>query len=95
MEQVDVGWSVREFAGLDLGDAHLNRRLLTMAEAFGAQPSASINQASDDWQATKAAYAFSPIRPSSPATYCFRISSALWSVWPPSHSFWRSRTPAI
>ncbi len=58
MDQVDAGWSVREFAGLDLGDARLNRRLLTMAEAFGAQPQASINQASEDWQATKAAYAF-------------------------------------
>src|SRR5689334_12471246 len=58
VDQVDAGWSVREFAGLDLGDARLNRRLLTMAEAFGAQPQASINQASEDWQATKAAYAF-------------------------------------
>lgn len=58
MDQVDAGWSVREFAGLNLGDARLNRRLLTMAEAFGAQPQASINQASEDWQATKAAYAF-------------------------------------
>ena len=58
MDQADAGWSVREFAGLDLGDARLNRRLLTMAEAFGAQPQASINQASEDWQATKAAYAF-------------------------------------
>jgi hypothetical protein len=58
MEQTDSGWSVREFAGLDLGDARLNRRLLTMAEAFGAQPMASINQAAGDWQATKAAYAF-------------------------------------
>lgn len=57
-EQVDVGWSVREFDGLDLGDARLNRRLLTLAEAFGAQPQAPINQASADWQDTKAAYAF-------------------------------------
>jgi transposase len=58
VDQVDAGWCVREFAGLDLGDARLNRRLLTMAEAFGAQPQASINQASEGWQATKAAYAF-------------------------------------
>ncbi|HEU5102395.1 MAG TPA: IS4 family transposase, partial [Roseiflexaceae bacterium] len=57
-ERVDEGWSVREFEGLDLGDARLNRRLLTMAEAFGAQPQAPINQASADWQSTKAAYAF-------------------------------------
>jgi hypothetical protein len=57
-EHVDAGWSVREFQGLDLADERLNRRLLTMAEAFGAQPEAPINQASGDWQATKAAYAF-------------------------------------
>lgn len=57
-EHVDAGWSVREFDGIDLGDARLNRRLLTLAEAFGAHPQASINQASADWQATKAAYAF-------------------------------------
>jgi hypothetical protein len=41
-----------------LGDARLNRRLLVLAETFAAQPEASINQASRDWQATKAAYAF-------------------------------------
>src|SRR5437870_7618992 len=58
VEQVDAGWSVREFHGADLGDARLNRRLLALAETFGAQPTAQINQASDDWYATKAAYAF-------------------------------------
>jgi len=42
-ERVDAGWSVREFHGLDLGDERLNRRLLIMAEAFGAQPAAPIN----------------------------------------------------
>ena len=57
-ERVDEGWSVREFDGIDLGDARLNRRLLTLAEAFGAQPQAPINQASADWQSTKAVYAF-------------------------------------
>jgi hypothetical protein len=58
IERVDTGWSVREFDGIDLGDARLNRRLLTLAEAFGAQPQAPINQASADWLDTKAAYAF-------------------------------------
>jgi hypothetical protein len=57
-ERVDAGWSVREFQGIDLGDARLNRRLLTLAEAFGAHPQTPINQASADWQDTKAAYAF-------------------------------------
>ena len=50
--------SIREFHGLDLGDERLNQRLLVLAETFGAQPEAAINQASADWQATKAAYAF-------------------------------------
>jgi Transposase DNA-binding/Transposase Tn5 dimerisation domain len=58
IEQLDAGWSVREFHGVELGDARLDRRLLALAEAFGAQPTAPINQASDDWYATKAAYAF-------------------------------------
>jgi Transposase DNA-binding/Transposase Tn5 dimerisation domain len=58
IEHVDAGWSVHEFRGLDLGDERLNRRLLVLAEAFGARPTAPINQASDDWYATKAAYGF-------------------------------------
>jgi hypothetical protein len=58
IEHVDAGWSVREFHGLDLGDARLNRRLLLLAEAFGANPQAPINQATGDWYATKAAYGF-------------------------------------
>jgi len=58
VEHTDSGWSVREFNGVELGDARLNQRLLSMAEAFGAQPQAPINQACSDWQATKAAYAF-------------------------------------
>ena len=41
-----------------MGDARLNRRLLALAETFGAHPTAPINQASDDWYATKAAYGF-------------------------------------
>jgi len=57
-ERADAGWSVREFHDIDLGDARLNRRLLSLAEAFGAHPQAPINQASADWQDTKAAYAF-------------------------------------
>ena len=43
IEQVDAGWSVREFHGIDLGDERLNRRLLALAETFGAHPTAPIN----------------------------------------------------
>jgi Transposase DNA-binding len=48
IEQVDAGWSVHEFHGGDLGDERLNRRRLTLAETFGAQPTAPINQARND-----------------------------------------------
>jgi hypothetical protein len=58
VEQVDAGWSVRQFHDVDLGDARLNRRLLALAETLGAHPTAPINQANDDWYATKAAYGF-------------------------------------
>ena len=58
MTTTDTDWSIHEFCGIDLGDTRLNRRLLTLAETFAAQPEAPINQASADWQATKAAYAF-------------------------------------
>jgi transposase-like protein len=58
-ERIDADWSVREFHGLDFGDTRLNRRLLILAEAFGAQPAAPINQASADWQDAKAAYYYS------------------------------------
>ena len=79
-EHVDAGWSVREFEGLDLGDARLNRRLLTMAEAFGAHPQAPINQVSADWQDTRPPTRSLTIRMLSLPRSCCRISSARSSV---------------
>lgn len=49
-------WSVAELQSVDLGDQRLNRRLQATAGQLAAQPLASINQACDDWAATKASY---------------------------------------
>ena len=54
--QVDKGWAKREFDGVALGDRRLDRRLLDVAEDLSAMPEDPINQASEDWAATKAAY---------------------------------------
>ncbi len=55
---VVAGWVHREFAGAKLGDRRLERRLLEIANAFAAQPMASIPQACGSWPAAKAAYRF-------------------------------------
>jgi hypothetical protein len=49
-------WSVAELQSVDLGDQRLNRRLQETAGQLAAQPLAPINQACDDWAATKASY---------------------------------------
>jgi len=51
-------WVESEFMGLDLGDKRLNDRLLRLTEQLTSQPTASINQACEDWADTKAAYRF-------------------------------------
>jgi hypothetical protein len=52
------GWVHREFAGARLGDRRRERRLLEIASAFAARPTAAIPQACGSWAATKAAYRF-------------------------------------
>ena len=52
----DRSWVEAETAGLDFGDERLEERLRKMLGDFGAQPGASIPQASGDWAATKGAY---------------------------------------
>lgn len=47
-----------EFDSLDLGDTRLDRRALKLLETLAANPSASINAASDGWSDTLAAYRF-------------------------------------
>jgi Transposase DNA-binding len=51
-------WIEQEFAGLDLGDARLDRRAKKLMERFAANPTASIPQACDSWSETCAAYRF-------------------------------------
>jgi hypothetical protein len=47
-----------EFREVELGDRRLEQRLKRLAENLAARPQAPINQASEDWAATKAAYRF-------------------------------------
>lgn len=51
-------WSEWEFERVNLGDKRLDARLKKLAEDLSAAPEAPINQASEDWAATKAAYRF-------------------------------------
>lgn len=51
-------WSEWEFERVNLGDKRLNTRLKQLAEDLSSAPAAPINQASQDWAATKAAYRF-------------------------------------
>jgi hypothetical protein len=55
---LDEQWAAVEFADVELHDARLNRRCQELAVALGQQPTAYINQAGEDWAATKAAYRF-------------------------------------
>jgi hypothetical protein len=57
-ESVDEGWGTVEFREVELGDKRLEQRLKILAEALSTRPQAPINQASEDWAATKAAYRF-------------------------------------
>jgi hypothetical protein len=54
----EIGWCKLEFADANLGDKRLNIRLLKLAQQLSNQPLSSINQACEDWAATKAAYRF-------------------------------------
>ena len=58
MAKVAQQWTEQEFAGLDLGDARLNKRAKRMMERFSANPTASIPDACDSWSETCAAYRF-------------------------------------
>lgn len=55
-ETAVVSWAVKELAGVDFGDARLNRRLVRVAERLGAQPGASIPVACGGWAETQGAY---------------------------------------
>lgn len=49
-------WCSEELETVDLGDQRLNRRIVVTATHLAAQPTAPINQACEDFAATKASY---------------------------------------
>ena len=51
-------WVSLEFSSVDIGDKRLDKRLNQIAKDFSEHPSQSINQSSEDWSTTKAAYRF-------------------------------------
>jgi uncharacterized protein involved in tolerance to divalent cations len=51
-------WVEEEFEFIDFNDKRLNKRLIRVATAFADSPESPINQACEDWAATKAAYNF-------------------------------------
>ena len=51
-------WAAEEFAGAELGDGRLARRLIKLAATFADKPTASIPGACPDWAETQAAYRF-------------------------------------
>ena len=55
-KELSTSWVIEEFMGLDLGDARLNKRLLSVADALAAHPTETINAACDDWASVKGAY---------------------------------------
>jgi transposase-like protein/transposase Tn5 family protein len=54
----DASWAEEEFGDADLGDVRRNARLVSLASTLGAQPSASLPDATDDPASLKAAYRF-------------------------------------
>lgn len=56
--KLEDDWHKKEFASIDIGDKRLNKRAIKLAGDLSNQLSAPINQASEDWSATKAAYNF-------------------------------------
>src|SRR5262245_41098553 len=54
----DATWAEDEFGEADLGDVRRNARLVQLATVLGAQPSASLPDATDDPATLKAAYRF-------------------------------------
>jgi hypothetical protein len=49
-------WVAQVFAGANLGDKRLNRRLVKTAEHLAKSPSSPINEACGSWASTQAAY---------------------------------------
>ena len=89
----DATWAEEEFGDADLGDVRRTERLVQLASVLGAQPNASLPEATDDPATLKAAYRFfandhvQP-RPCSPAT-----SNPPTDACRPFRWYWRCRIP--
>src|SRR3712207_6782137 len=57
MERASL-WAEEEFGDAELGDVRRTARLVQLAASLGAQPSASLPEATEDLAALKAAYRF-------------------------------------
>ena len=55
---MESGWAAQELQYVELGDARLNRRLISLVEALADQPTSSVPEACGHWAATKGAYRF-------------------------------------
>lgn len=53
-----TNWAEEELRTVSLGDARLDKRLVTLTEQLAQRPGASIPQACGDWAQTQAAYRF-------------------------------------
>lgn len=53
-----MSWAAEEFAGAELGDKRLNKRLVVLVERFADKPTASIPGACGGWGETQATYRF-------------------------------------
>ncbi len=51
-------WAQEELAGIELGDARLEKRAAVLLDELGKKPSASIPMACGGWGETLAAYRF-------------------------------------
>ena len=56
--KLEDNWYEKEFGSINIGDKRLNKRAIKVAGDLSNQLSAPINQASQDWKSTKAAYNF-------------------------------------
>jgi hypothetical protein len=52
----DARWVLQEFAGVDLSDKRLDRRLIKTVQQLAQSPISPINEACGDWASTQAAY---------------------------------------
>ena len=55
---MDKHWTEEELAGIDLGDARLNKRAMKLLARLGDKPTASVPNACKGWAETLAAYRY-------------------------------------